>query len=131
MLSLTLLIRAQEPAFSGGVAGLIAGSGLMARFVLALLLVFSLVSWAIILYKGLALRRAHSHSDTFLELFRKSSKARRLLERGSSLSCPRISSKRLMVVVIDAGSSSPGRLRLTRSSSRNAMKLRRVLVCRT
>jgi len=74
LLSLTLLISAQEPAFSGGVAGLIAGSGLMARFVLAVLLVFSLISWAIILYKGLALHRAHAHSDTFLEIFRKSSK---------------------------------------------------------
>ena len=74
MLSLTLLALTQEPAFSGGVAGLVASSGLMARFVLALLLLFSLISWAIILYKGLALHRAHRHSDTFLEIFRKSSK---------------------------------------------------------
>jgi biopolymer transport protein TolQ len=71
---LLLSAAAQEPAFSGGVAGLIATSGLMARFVLALLLLFSLISWAIILYKGLSLRLAHSHSDTFLEIFRKSSK---------------------------------------------------------
>jgi biopolymer transport protein TolQ len=70
----SLLALAQEPAFSGGVAGLIAGSGLMARSVLALLLLFSLISWAIILYKGLALHRAHSHSSTFLDVFRKSSK---------------------------------------------------------
>jgi biopolymer transport protein TolQ len=74
LLSLTLLALTQEPAFSGGVAGLVASSGLMARFVLALLLLFSLLSWAIILYKGLALHRAHSHSETFLEIFRKSSK---------------------------------------------------------
>jgi len=74
LLSLTLLALTQEPAFSGGVAGLVASSGLMARFVLALLLLFSLLSWAIILYKGLALHRAHRHSDTFLEIFRKSSK---------------------------------------------------------
>jgi biopolymer transport protein TolQ len=71
---LTLLALAQEPAFSGGIAGLVASSGLMARFVLALLLLFSLLSWAVILYKGLALHRAHRHSDTFLEIFRKSSK---------------------------------------------------------
>jgi biopolymer transport protein TolQ len=32
------------------------------------------VSWAIIFYKGLALRRAHTQSDTFLQVFRKSSK---------------------------------------------------------
>jgi biopolymer transport protein TolQ len=70
----TLLALAQEPAFSGGVAGLVASSGLVARSVLVLLLVFSLISWAIILYKGMALHRAHAHSDTFLEIFRKSSK---------------------------------------------------------
>jgi biopolymer transport protein TolQ len=68
------MAAAQEPAFSGGVRGLIATSGLTARLVLGLLLLFSLVSWAIILYKGLALHRAHSHSETFLEVFRKSSK---------------------------------------------------------
>jgi biopolymer transport protein TolQ len=70
----SLLALAQEPAFSGGVAGLIAHSGLMARSVLGLLLLFSLISWAIILYKGLALHRAHSHSSTFLNIFRRSSK---------------------------------------------------------
>ena len=74
MPSPTLLALAQEPAFSGGVAGLVASSGLMARFVLALLLLFSLLSWAIILYKGLALHRATAHTGTFLEIFRKSSK---------------------------------------------------------
>jgi biopolymer transport protein TolQ len=74
LLHLLLLAQAQEPAFSGGVAGLIANSGWVARFVLALLLLFSLVSWAIILYKGTALHRAHSQSDTFLDVFRKSNK---------------------------------------------------------
>jgi biopolymer transport protein TolQ len=71
---LPLLAQAQEPAFSGGVVGLIAHSGAMARFVLLLLLLFSLISWAIILYKGLALHRAQAHSSTFLDIFRKSSK---------------------------------------------------------
>ena len=63
-----------RPAFSGGVAGLIAqrpGGPLRPG---APAPVFSLVSWAIILYKGLVLHRAHSQSDTFLEVFRKSSK---------------------------------------------------------
>jgi biopolymer transport protein TolQ len=70
-----LLAQAQaEPAFSSGVAGLIAKSGLVARSVLLLLLVFSLVSWAIILYKGLVLHRAQAQSATFLAVFRKSSK---------------------------------------------------------
>ena len=46
----------------------------MARSVLVLLLIFSLVSWAIILYKAASLHRARSQSDTFLDIFRKSSK---------------------------------------------------------
>ena len=74
MTHLFLLARVQEPAFSGGVAGLVASSGWVARFVLALLLLFSLISWAIILYKGAVLHRAHAQSDTFLDVFRKSSK---------------------------------------------------------
>jgi biopolymer transport protein TolQ len=74
LLHLLLLAQPQAPAFSGGVAGLIASSGWVARFVLALLLLFSLLSWAIILYKGAALHRAHAQSDTFLDVFRKSSK---------------------------------------------------------
>jgi biopolymer transport protein TolQ len=71
---LALLALAQPSAFSGGVAGLIGSSGPMARFVLGLLLLFSLLSWAIILYKGLALHRARAQSETFLDIFRKSSK---------------------------------------------------------
>jgi biopolymer transport protein TolQ len=69
-----LLAQVQTSAFSGGMAGLIASSRPMARFVLALLLLFSLLSWAIILYKGLALHRARAQSETFLDIFRKSSK---------------------------------------------------------
>jgi len=42
--------------------------------VLVLLAAFSLVSWAIILYKGMALQRAYSQSKTFLDVFRKSTK---------------------------------------------------------
>ena len=76
MLLPALLAQAQTPSasFSGGVAGLVAHSGLVARTVLLVLLVFSLISWAIILYKGIVLHRAHAESTTFLEIFRKSSK---------------------------------------------------------
>ncbi len=74
MLLAPLLAQAQTEAFSGGVAGLLAHAGWVARAVLAILLVFSLVSWSIILYKGLVLRRARSQSETFLNVFRKSTK---------------------------------------------------------
>jgi biopolymer transport protein TolQ len=74
LILLALLAQAQQTAFSSGVVGLISKSGLVARAVLLLLLVFSLVSWAIILYKGLVLHRAHAQSAIFLDVFRKSSK---------------------------------------------------------
>ena len=65
---------AQTTAFSGGFLGLVAEAGWVARAVLLVLLVLSLASWAIIIYKSVVLRRAHAQSDTFLQVFRKSSK---------------------------------------------------------
>jgi biopolymer transport protein TolQ len=94
---LPLLAQAQPTAFSGGVGGLIAGSGPMARFVLVLLLVFSLLSWAIIFYKGLALQRARRQSETFLDIFRKSSKFSEV-----NAVCPQLKSSPL-VGVFQAG----------------------------
>ena len=44
------------------------------RLVIIQVIVFSLLSWAIIIYKGLALQRAHAQSATFLDVFRRSSK---------------------------------------------------------
>ena len=41
---------------------------------MVLLGIFSLLSWAIIIYKGIALHRAHAQSETFLQVFRKSNK---------------------------------------------------------
>ncbi len=61
-------------AFTGGALELVARAGWTARFVLLTLVAFSLVSWAIILYKGVALQRARRESDTFLQVFRKSTK---------------------------------------------------------
>jgi len=71
---LSPVLAQAQPAFSGGVAGLVASTTWVARGVLVVLLLFSLLSWAIILYKGMALHRAHTHSVTFLDVFRKSSK---------------------------------------------------------
>jgi biopolymer transport protein TolQ len=70
-----LLAQATPPAqFSGGVGGFLSHVGPVAMGVLILLGIFSFISWAIIIYKGMALHRAHSQSDTFLQVFRKSSK---------------------------------------------------------
>ncbi len=63
-----------QAAFSGGALELVQRAGFTARLVLLALVVFSLLSWTIIVYKGLALRRARSDSLTFLQIFRKSTK---------------------------------------------------------
>jgi biopolymer transport protein TolQ len=70
----SLLILGQSNAFSGGIGGYFAHLRGVALVVLLILAVFSVLSWGIILYKGLVLRRAHSQSQTFLQIFRKSSK---------------------------------------------------------
>jgi len=72
--SSALFILAQTTAFSGGVGGLLGHVGWVAKGVLVLLAIFSLVSWAIILYKGISLQRAYGQSRTFLDVFRKSTK---------------------------------------------------------
>ena len=74
MASPALFILAQSTAFSGGIRGLLSHISGVAMGVLVLLALFSLVSWAIILYKGMALQRAYSQSRTFLDVFRKSTK---------------------------------------------------------
>ena len=74
MASSAPFILAQSTAFSGGIRGLLSHVSGVAMGVLILLAVFSLVSWAIILYKGMALQRAYSQSRTFLDVFRKSTK---------------------------------------------------------
>jgi biopolymer transport protein TolQ len=69
-----LFILAQTTAFSGGVGGLLSHVRPVSGGVLVLLAIFSLISWAIILHKGIALARAYGQSRTFLDVFRKSTK---------------------------------------------------------
>jgi biopolymer transport protein TolQ len=54
--------------------GLIVRSSPLAKAVLVSLLVFSALSWAIVLYKWWQYRRADRHSSSFIEIFRKSAK---------------------------------------------------------
>ena len=51
---------------------MIIDAGPMVKFVMLLLLVFSLVSWTIIIMKHLSYKRARSETDYFLDLFWKS-----------------------------------------------------------
>jgi biopolymer transport protein TolQ len=58
----------------GNVIGLILRSSLASKIVLLILLLFSIVSWGVILYKLWVFRRAERQSRAFLDVFRKSSK---------------------------------------------------------
>ena len=59
-------------AIGGELSGLIETSGLVAKAVLVILLVFSLGSWAIIFSKWGLFRRARAQSNRFMRMFRKS-----------------------------------------------------------
>ena len=59
---------------TGSVIDLIAEASLVSQVVLGILLVFSVVSWAIVIYKTLAFRKAERQTSTFLEVFRRSTK---------------------------------------------------------
>src|SRR5712671_4192746 len=55
----------------GEIANLVAQSGIVAKIVLLILLVFSLMSWAVILSKYASYSRARVQSGRFLRAFRK------------------------------------------------------------
>jgi biopolymer transport protein TolQ len=59
-------------AIGGEISGLIETSGLVAKTVLLILLVFSVASWAIIFSKWGLFRRARVQSNRFMRAFRKS-----------------------------------------------------------
>ena len=77
--SLVLALQVQEDgsaplAGSGDVIQLIQDTGPLNQAILAILFIFSVASWAIIIHKAWSFRRAAQHTDKFLEVFRKSSK---------------------------------------------------------
>ena len=78
--TLALAVQAQglppdaaQPATSG-IVSLIAHAGLEVQAILAILLLFSAMSWGIIIYKKRQFRRAAAQTAQFLETFRKSSR---------------------------------------------------------
>ena len=56
------------------VVSLILRSGPVAKLVLLILVIFSVLSWAIVLYKARHFRRAEQQTRAFLDVFRRSSK---------------------------------------------------------
>jgi biopolymer transport protein TolQ len=73
MNSTTTLLAAQVNQASGpGLLDFFLSSGPAAKVLLLILLGFSLVSWAIMIGKLLQLRRAHSQTERFLQIFHQS-----------------------------------------------------------
>lgn len=59
---------------SGNIVDLIVDAGPVSQAVLGILLLFSIVSWAIVFSKALTFRRIERQSATFLDVFRRSTK---------------------------------------------------------
>lgn len=77
--SLVLALQVQDgaapaPGSGGDVVRIIADTNPLNQAVLALLIVFSVVSWAIVILKSLEFRRSREQSVRFLDVFRKSTK---------------------------------------------------------
>ncbi len=76
--SLVLALQVQDGpvplAGSGDIIRLIRDTGIINQAVLLILFLFSVTSWAIILQKALAFRKAAGETQRFLDVFRRSSK---------------------------------------------------------
>lgn len=69
-------VSAQESAqgTTGSVIDLIADASPVSQAVLIILLIFSVVSWAVVIYKAIAFRKIEQQTSTFLDVFRRSTK---------------------------------------------------------
>ena len=77
--SLILALQVQEgaapvAATGGGIVDILKGTGPLNQAVFAILILFSIVSWAIILSKTLAFQKVKRQTATFLDVFRRSQK---------------------------------------------------------
>ena len=86
-----LQIGGQEGPEGPGIVGFFLQAGPMAKFILAVLILFSLGSWAIIFGKLLHFRRADQQSEKFLEAFAQRCERWALRVRVQSVPvCPRL-----------------------------------------
>ncbi|PKN03967.1 MAG: protein TolQ [Deltaproteobacteria bacterium HGW-Deltaproteobacteria-9] len=60
--------------FQGSLLNMVLNAGMMVQFVLLLLLLFSVISWAIILMKYRVLRQVQKENDAFLDAYMKGTK---------------------------------------------------------
>ena len=68
---MVLFVLPLNLGLNSSIFGLVSSAGIVAKFVLSLLLLASIVSWAIILYKWMTLRRAEAENRRFLLFFSK------------------------------------------------------------
>ena len=74
-----------DGAFGNDIIQMIAGAGLMVKFVLLILFLFSVVSWTIIFMKWRQLRKAKEETAVFLETFWETSELHTLYEECDDL----------------------------------------------
>jgi len=67
--SLTQVVLGQAEQNGASVFKLVGDAGPVVKLVLVILVLFSVISWAIIFMKWLLLRRAHQESEIFLKIF--------------------------------------------------------------
>ncbi len=79
------LAVAATPGMAPGIVGLFMESGWMGKVVMAILLCFSIISWAMILLKFQYLRKAEKESLAFLKVFRKTRNAEELLSSANRM----------------------------------------------
>ena len=90
MMTLTPLISLPgamsfEGAFGGDIIQMIVHAGLVVKFVLLILFLFSIISWTIIFVKWRLLRRAKDETEFFLDLFWESTEFGRLHDECDNL----------------------------------------------
>ena len=68
------VVEASEEGFGGGVLGLILRASLPSQVVLLILIIFSIVSWAVILLKLVQFQSIQRQTESFIEVFRRSGK---------------------------------------------------------
>ena len=71
--------------FHESLLSMILGAGTMVQFVLLLLLVFSVISWSIILMKYRSFKKVRQENDAFLQAYMKSGKLSELLPEAKKL----------------------------------------------
>jgi biopolymer transport protein TolQ len=79
------LAVAAAPGMAPGIVGLFMESGWMGKVVMAILLCFSIISWAMILLKFQYLRKAEKESVAFLKVFRRTKKAEELMSSAKQM----------------------------------------------